>query len=805
MKKKLQSFQLIIVMLCCVASMQSNAQLVYTETFTSTQGNATAAQLTAWNNYRATLVPLPYSKMKITGVTTTGSGTVTLADSCLDPIMVQDIAMRLRTFTSASPIYTWVDGSRTWRVGNCGATATTGPEISMNQNICACTNPGRSVRAGCATCFNNNGAWGFADCGNPTVTFTIEFFYGYPCTSTPTANITGPYQVCANKPFKLQPDKYYADATYTWQYSDNAGASWQNWTGPVDPYSGAIVDAIVAPRSYKLTITCNANPTLTYTTSVWDVTLAQFMYCYCDNTITNSAGLDIGNVTILNTGTSIVALNNGTSTPYLSNVNAKNTYSNFQYTAPQIPMYKNGNYKITVSEISSNATFKQGNVVAYIDYNRNGIFDGNEKVMTKSITSASAVPYTESDYFTVPATASYGLTGMRVILSSATTDSCGVIPGASTEGEIEDYIIDIRYDPCKGKANAGTVMSTAPSLCKGYDYVISDTTYEKKQSELERFWQVSADNIVWNSIAGSTNKDTLMRVFNGQPLFYRMRMVCVPTADTTFTPIFSITPKDGYKCYCYSQAEGGRFYDTSDIGGASIATFVKNTPGAHLSNPNAVNKREDFTDDAPTILFADSTYQMMVYHTMKSAQHGDAKITVFMDFNNNKEYDIPYERVYTGYTSIGNFTLVDNIVIPHVLITGVPTGMRVILNNDIAPNTPSDMACGGYKSGETMDWIVQFQRNFPAGIDKLNGITDFDMFPNPNNGKFRLQFTSSNKPQDVIVTVTNVTGQQIEQFAFKHNGGLFTKEMDMSNHTAGVYFVEIKAGDEMSKKKLIIK
>jgi hypothetical protein len=190
---------------------------------------------------------------------------------------------------------------------------------------------------------------------------------------------------------------------------------------------------------------------------------------------------------------------------------------------------------------------------------------------------------------------------------------------------------------------------------------------------------------------------------------------------------------------------------------------------------------------------------------MKSALHGDAKITVFMDFNNNKEYDVPYERVYTGYTSVGNFTLVDNIVIPHVVITGVPTGMRVVLNNDIAPNTPSDLGCGGYKSGETMDWIVQFQRNFPAGIDKLNGITEFDMFPNPNNGKFRLQFTSNNKPEDVIITVTNVTGQQIEQFAFRHNGGLFSKEMDMSNHTAGVYFVEIKAGDEVAKKKLIIK
>ena len=246
------------------------------------------------------------------------------------------------------------------------------------------------------------------------------------------------------------------------------------------------------------------------------------------------------------------------------------------------------------------------------------------------------------------------------------------------------------------------------------------------------------------------------------------------------------------------------FYDTSDIGGVSIATFVKNTAGAHLLNANAVQKREDFTDDAPTILFADSTYQFMVYHIMKSAQHGDAKITVFMDFDNDKEYDAPNERVYTGYTSVGNFTLTNNITIPHNVITDVPTGMRVILNNDIAPNTPSDLACGPYQSGETTDLIVQFERNFPAGIGAMNSVTDFGIFPNPNNGKFSLQFTTKDA-KDVVVTITNVTGQQIEQFAFRHNGGLFNKEMDMTGHASGVYFVEIKAGEEIAKKKLVIK
>src|SRR5690606_32267058 len=122
----------------------------------------------------------------------------------------------------------------------------------------------------------------------------------------------------------------------------------------------------------------------------------------------------------------------------------------------------------------------------------------------------------------------------------------------------------------------------------------------------------------------------------------------------------------------------------------------------------ATRKRTDHTDGSVIELDVDSTYNMIVYHTMRSKEHGDAKITIFMDFNNDKEYDVPYERVFTGYTSVGNFTIADNVVIPSSVITGLETGLRVILNNDLSPNVPSDEACGAYKSGETEDFIVKF-------------------------------------------------------------------------------------------------
>jgi hypothetical protein len=796
--KKGYSYFLGLVMLCML-SFSASAQIIFTETYTSTQGNATPAQLANWNNFRSLLVPLPYSKMKVTGIT----GSVINADSCLDPVIVQDMAMRLRTATGATPTYTWVDGTRTWRIGPCG----TGPELSMNQAICACTSPGRSVRGGCTTCFNNNGAWGFPDCGNPTTTLIVEFFYGYPCTSTPTSNVKAQTPVCPGKTFTIDIDRFYADATYTWEYSDDF-VTWQPHPAVVGAYSAAITDAIFATRWYRCNIVCNANTSLNYTTTPFRVDIAPFYYCYCDNGTAATTGLDIGNVTIIRRNTQDTVLNNGNSTPLLSNTSAKNSYTNFQYPPnKEIVMYRDSTYRAFVTQITSTATYTNGNVAIFIDIDRNGIFDVGERLYSSVINGGNIIPQTSDDFFKIPGTAKVGMTGMRVIVSNGNIDSCGF---GMAQGEVEDYIVDLRYEPCKGPANPGTIASTSTSLCTGYDYITSNTGYEAFKSDITRSWMVSADNIVWFNVANSTGKDTLMRIFSGQPLYYRTRSICTATKDTTFAPTLKVDAKAGYKCYCYSQAIGGNPKnslnpkDSSDIGGIEFSTFITNSGGSHLLNVSAQEKRTDYTDDAPLSLDLDSTYSLTVYHTQRNAIHADAKITVFIDYDNDKEFDIPEERVYTGFTNVGSFTLVDNITIPNKAITGVPTGMRVILNNDVGPNVPSDEACGPYTSGETEDLMVTFTRKFPAGISNVSGINDLGVYPNPAKDKCKLQFSGAYDAKEVTVTITNITGQKLMQETYNHNGGTFTKDVDVAKYTRGVYFVEVAAGGLKATQKLVL-
>lgn len=638
--------------------------------------------------------------------------------------------------------------------------------------------------------------------------FGLEVFPGYPCTDTPKTSLKGPKVVCPNKPFLIAPDSFFADATYKWEYSNN-GVTWSNFTGVPSQYQ-EITDVLVnQPRWYRCTITCIANNNFVWTTPPRRVDIAPFYYCYCDNSVVDDGGPDIGNLTIINTKSidsvyrkSLLAT--GTGTPIFNNPQASRTYTSYHDSLAWPCFYRDTTYLFSVSQIQSNGSLDNTVVQGYVDYNRDGLYNPNtERVFVKAIDGTGVTPERVQVNAKIPSNAEIGPTGMRIIISKDTVTGapCDTISGY---GEVEDYIVEICHRPCDSVVNGGIVVSTDTSMCDGYEYTLTDTTYEKERSAFTRSWQVSGDNQSWFQINGSTNKDTLERIFTGQPLYYRVRTICLPTHDTGYSDPTEIKVKPGYKCYCYSKAIGGLAQDSSDIGGVSVGPYTSNSGGPHLLNAKAHLPRTDYTDAPPIELYTDSAYRFSVYHTMPVVEHGDAKVTIFMDFNNDHKYDIPSERIYTGYTTIGNHTLVDNVVIPLNAILDVPTGMRVILNNNVGPNIPSDEACGPYVSGETEDFILIFRDKAKLGIAGVSGLNGFNVHPNPTSGVFHVQFNTNAEISEVNVRVTNLTGQLIQQHSYNHNGGTFDKQLDMSNQAAGVYFIELEADGHKLMKKLVV-
>jgi hypothetical protein len=347
-----------------------------------------------------------------------------------------------------------------------------------------------------------------------------------------------------------------------------------------------------------------------------------------------------------------------------------------------------------------------------------------------------------------------------------------------------------------------------------------DTSYEKQRTGISRTWEVSTTNgASYLAIPGSTNKDTMFNVVvpaSSYALKYRLRVICGNTGDTTYSNALSVSNPPASSCYPFASAIPPGTNDSSDIGSFLIGPYVNPQPmvvsGPHLFNPAANRRRTDYTGLSPMMnLAADSTYRIAIYHTMRSATHANALVSVYIDFNHDglytegtPGYPYPPELIYRATTSSSKFFLDDSITMPSTLIAGVQTGMRVILNNDVNPASPGNTGTGGFISGEVEDYVVMLSRT-SLGVGSVGNMQNVALFPNPTTNKATVVFDATKPVSHVDMTVTTLTGQVVMTKSYDNVGKSFNAEVDLSGKAKGVYFVELKADDgQKITRKLVL-
>ena len=81
-------------------------------------------------------------------------------------------------------------------------------------------------------------------------------------------------------------------------------------------------------------------------------------------------------------------------------------------------------------------------------------------------------------------------------------------------------------------------------------------------------------------------------------------------------------------------------------------------------------------------------------------------------------------------------------------------------------------------------------------------ISDLVLYPNPNNGNFNIQFTSTSG-NEINVKVHDLRGREI--FTKKYlNTGLFNENLQLNNAQSGIYLVTIQDGSRKEVKKIVI-
>lgn len=240
---KLKPLLLLLLLLECSTSF--GQVVTWSDYFASGTPSLTQAQ--NWINYRSSLIPRQYYKVRMYGSLSSS------VMECNNAVIVNDMAAKLRTGTAQ----TWVDGSNTWNVGSCGSTtAGNGIEFSVNSGNCACQNSpsvGWVIRVGIGN--NNWGGMNTATCSSPAQTMTLEFYYNAGMNNAAVTAVTNPvkpfcpgtYNVAAQ--IKNNGQNRINGVKVFWEV-DGVLQPVVNYSGMIDTFNGASPQVVNVPLGF---------------------------------------------------------------------------------------------------------------------------------------------------------------------------------------------------------------------------------------------------------------------------------------------------------------------------------------------------------------------------------------------------------------------------------------------------------------------------------------------------------------------------------------------------------------------------
>jgi subtilisin-like proprotein convertase family protein len=79
---------------------------------------------------------------------------------------------------------------------------------------------------------------------------------------------------------------------------------------------------------------------------------------------------------------------------------------------------------------------------------------------------------------------------------------------------------------------------------------------------------------------------------------------------------------------------------------------------------------------------------------------------------------------------------------------------------------------------------------------------NFALYPNPNNGSFKVQFDAT-AGNNVNIAVHDISGRKIFNKDY-NNSGLFSEEIQMHNAQAGIYLVTVSNGENKIVKRIVV-
>ena len=479
-------------------------------------------------------------------------------------------------------------------------------------------------------------------------------------------------------------------ATYVLQYRQVGSPTWITVPLTTNAYT---LSNLLEQTQYEVQVAYVCSGTTgTFTAPLQFTTPA---VTYCNITSTNNTNGYISNVTVAPVSSYVMSNNSGA-----------NSYTNYSPDPTKlITLVRNtANNSISVSKSWLTTTQSSLAVGAWIDFNRNGIFEAAERVI--NTTASTTTPITAT--FTVPTTSYNGpLTlRMRVIFSTSTiTDPCATV----ANGEIEDYAVKIiDLAACTTAPPTPIVVSNVTASTALVSWInTTGATYTLRYRTGTGAWTVIA--------APVTNPYTIINLNASTTYEVQVATICGGVTGAWSASTYFTTPAISY-CNSGTATVTDGYINNITVTGT-------NTP--MMSNNSGASTYTDYSNDPTKIitLARNSTGNILsVGRTILSSTYSTYAWIDFNGdgiFNNNPTTVAGGERIMNlGYSSTTPVTA--NFAVPAGAYSGTnKVKMRVI----VYYLTPTDACSPLTSNGEVEDYQVQFVDIQPCTTAAPTGIT----------------------------------------------------------------------------------
>jgi hypothetical protein len=583
------------------------------------------------------------------------------------------------TGTSTYYYYVWVDWNNNMSFNDPGETILATPTYVTNGTasivIPAAQAPG-NYRVRTATSWSGAlSSCGSASYGN-YVDFTLSVMSLQPCSTTPPAitvsNLTPTAALVSWLPS--------TGATYVLQYRPVSGGPWTqvNITTPLA--SNYTINNLTEQTQYEVQIAtiCGGvqGPFSTSTT----FTTPAITYCTAGPTANTPTSGYINNVTVTPTNTPIMVSNSGS-----------DNYKDYTADATRVVILERGsaNNKISVNKYWPGTSSSYG-VSAWIDFNRNGTFEANERILNTTYNTTTPVTAT----FPVPTTASGNVytgtlaTRMRVVMRYFdNANECGTF----SQGEVEDYAVRF-VDPqnCTTAAPTNITVNSLTATSATVSWVgTTGATYTVR-------WRTTPAG-VWQTYTLPAGQNYYLIPGLTEQTNYEVQ-VSTKCGASTGGYSSSVTFTTPPLSYCQMTGTG-----TNDH--ISNVTVTSSNLGVPPMNNTSVQDNYTNYTTPETLITLDVNSQNNKISVAKgwNGSTGNDAVTAWIDFDRNGQF-ADNERILI---SPANTTtpVTATFAVPATAYTGpLTTTMRVVLKRTSAP-----VMCQNAVDGEVEDYRVRIR------------------------------------------------------------------------------------------------